>query len=50
MIANVIQEPSFFQLLAAIDAGLASRTRIRGCGFCGGVLHSACYPRKPRGG
>jgi hypothetical protein len=50
MIANVIQEPSFFQFLAAIDADLASRTRIRGCGFCGGVLHSACYPRKPRGG
>lgn len=24
--------------------------RIQGCGFCGGALHSACYPRKPRGG
>ncbi|OIQ68725.1 hypothetical protein GALL_496770 [mine drainage metagenome] len=27
MIANVIQEPSFFQFLAAIDTDLASRTR-----------------------
>jgi hypothetical protein len=22
---------------------------IQGCNFCGGVLHSTCYPRKPRG-
>ena len=50
MIANVIQEPSFFQFLAAIDADLASRVRLQGCSFCGGVLHSACYPRKPRSG
>jgi len=50
MTIHALQNPSFFWFLSAIDADLASRTRIRGCGFCGGVLHSACYPRKRRGG
>ena len=50
MIANVIQEPSPFQFLTAIEADLACRTRLRGSGFCGDVPHRACYPRKPRGG
>lgn len=49
MIANVIQEPRFFQFLAAIDSDLVSRTRMQGCSFCGDVLHSACYPLKPQG-
>ena len=44
------RSPAFFQFLAAIDSHLASRTRMQGCSFCGGVLHSACYPHKPRGG
>lgn len=50
-LVNILQQPCFFQFLAAIDSDLASRARIQGCNFCGGVLHSACYPRKrkPRG-
>lgn len=50
MTANTFQKPGFFQFLAAIDTDLASRARMQGCRFCGGALHSACYPRKPRGG
>ena len=50
MTSNILQQPSFFQFLAAIDSDLASRARMKGCSFCGGALHSACYPRKPRGG
>lgn len=50
MTANALQQPSLFQFLAAIDSDLASRARMQGCSFCGGALHSACYPRKPRGG
>lgn len=50
MTPNVLQQRSFFQFLSAIDSDLASRARMQGCSFCGGALHSACYPRKPRGG
>ena len=50
MTNNVLQKPSFFRFLSAIDSDLASRVRLQGCSFCGGVLHSACYPRKPRSG
>lgn len=48
MTVNILHQPCFFQFLAAIDSDLASRARIQGCNFCGGVLHSACYPRKQR--
>jgi hypothetical protein len=27
----------------------ANATRLQGCRFCGGALHVANYPRKPRG-
>jgi len=35
--------------LLACDADLADAARAERCGLCGGALHSACYPRKPRG-
>ena len=38
---------SFYQLLTRIDESIAEEVRTRGCG-CGGRLHSARYPRKPR--
>jgi len=41
-------EASFYQLLTRIDESIAEDVRARGCD-CGGVLHSARYPRKPRG-
>src|SRR5215470_11265129 len=38
---------SLHELLLGYDRDLAETTRARGC-ECGGVLHSAKYPRKPR--
>jgi hypothetical protein len=39
---------SFWSFLLAVDEDLAEQTRQQGCP-CGGRLHSANYPRKPRG-
>jgi hypothetical protein len=41
--------PNFLLLLLAIDRDLAEKVRSGGCP-CGGRLHAANYPRKPRGG
>jgi len=43
----LLQDPNFFRLLLRIDEDLANEARLRGC-RCGGVLHRANYPRKPR--
>lgn len=40
---------TFWSFLSRIDHDLAADARIAGCLFCGGALHSARYPRKPRG-
>jgi hypothetical protein len=40
---------NFWSLLSRIDEDLAERTRAEGCAVCRGKLHSARYPRKPRG-
>jgi hypothetical protein len=45
----VLQEPEFFRFLLRIDEEFAAATRRGQCGHCGGTLHSARYPRKPRG-
>ena len=44
-----LTDATIYQLLTQIDESLAEEVRARGCDFCGGVLHSARYPRKPRG-
>ncbi len=44
-----INDPRLYAFLLQIDKDLASETRKKGCPHCGGVLHSACYPRKPKG-
>lgn len=45
----VLESPTFFALLLHIDEELAEAARAAGCPACGGVLHQADYPRKPRG-
>lgn len=45
----VLQDPRFLQQLQHFDDDLAGRVRSAGCP-CGGRLHGARYPRKPRGG
>ncbi len=49
MYQRLLREASFFELLLRFDEDLAGEVREAGCP-CGGVLHSARYPRKPRGG
>ena len=44
----LLQDPRFFQLLLQIDVDLAAQTLAGKCP-CGGALHKADYPRKPRG-
>ena len=45
----VLQDPAFFRFLCCIDEELAATTRLGRCPRCGGPLHVADYPRKPRG-
>lgn len=49
MYQSLLQDPTFFSLLFRFDQDLADATRTKGCD-CGGPLHVANYPRKPRGG
>jgi len=46
---DLLADATFHQLLLACDADLADAARAERCALCGGALHSACYPRKPRG-
>lgn len=48
-IAALLQEVRLYIRLQRIDDELAVEARTQGCP-CGGRLHSARYPRKPRGG
>ncbi len=43
-----LNDSRFYQLLLHIDQDIAAEVQAGGCS-CGGVLHSARYPRKPRG-
>ena len=44
----LLQNPNFFYILLQIDIELAAATRASKCVNCGGILHCANYPRKPR--
>lgn len=44
----LLQDIKFFQILVRIDEEFAQQSRAAGCA-CGGALHQANYPRKPRG-
>jgi hypothetical protein len=43
-----VSDSRFYQFLFRIDQDIAAEVQAGGCS-CGGVLHSARYPRKPRG-
>lgn len=45
---TLLHDPKLLSLLSEADEERAAHVRAAGC-FCGGVLHSARYPRKPRG-
>jgi len=44
-----LSDPQFFRFLIQIDEALAAEAQAAGCPCCGGALHWANYPRKPRG-
>ena len=44
---TLLQSPRFFQFLVQIDTDLATQMHATLC-QCGGVLHRANYPRKPK--
>jgi hypothetical protein len=46
---RLLQQVSFWTALYLMDQELAGKVRQAGCS-CGGVLHRADFPRKPRGG
>ena len=43
------KDARFYQFLFRIDEAIATEVQSGGCSHCGGVLHRAGYPRKPRG-
>ena len=48
MYQTILNDASFYRQLARFDEELAEQARGKGC-RCGGKLHRALYPRKPRG-
>ena len=48
MYQTLLSDSTLYRLLFRIDQQLAAEAKARGC-WCGGRLHSARYPRKPRG-
>ena len=48
MYAELLRDARLYELFQRIDEDLAALARASGCP-CGGRLHSARYPRKPRG-
>lgn len=50
MYQNLLRDEQLLSLLLCCDRDLAEEARRRGCPECGGRLHRADYPRKPRGG
>lgn len=48
MYQTILNDASFYRQLIRFDEDLAEQARHKGCA-CGGKLHSARYPRKPRG-
>jgi hypothetical protein len=49
MLQRFLRDVKFFQILLRFDEDTAVHAREKGCEFCGGILHQADYPRKPRG-
>ena len=49
MFHKLLSDTRFFLALLKFDTDLADKAGAESCGSCGGPLHKAPYPRKPRG-
>jgi len=49
MLSELLKKKSLFHSLYIIDKNIAEQYRKKPCPHCGGPLHFANYPRKPRG-
>lgn len=49
MCHSFLDDANFYQHLMRLDKALAAEVQAQGCPYCGGILHSARYPRKPHG-
>ena len=49
MYHNLLKKSNLYGVLLSLDELMAAVTQERGCPWCGGKLHRAAYPRKPRG-
>jgi hypothetical protein len=49
MVPAYLADAKFWRLLREFDEDLGVQARRSGCALCGAPLHSARYPRKPRG-
>lgn len=47
---KLLRDARFHEVLLDADREIATETRERGCRACGGRLHGAAFPRKPRSG
>lgn len=47
---EILADARFYDFLTRCDAEIAAAARSEGCEVCGGTVHAASYPRKPRGG
>jgi hypothetical protein len=43
-----LADSRFYRFLFKIDQDISTGVQSDGCPHCGGLLHFACYPRKPR--
>ncbi len=48
MCHDLLEDANLWRQLSELDRQIAAQVQSQGCP-CGGVLHRACYPRKPRG-
>ena len=49
MCQAIFDDASFYRSLFHLDQAIAADVQATGCRHCGGRLHVADYPRKPRG-
>ncbi len=49
MCHEFMNDPRFYSFQLQIDRDIANQVRQNHCFYCGSALHSADYPRKPRG-